>query len=245
MVNFILNKASYLEVFGLTLAYFIVLYFGVGYVFLWLCTKLEKMGILNKISTKEIPTKQLRFEILHSLKSIFIFGLSGIPVIWLYRNDFVHFLPNTLPNILIGLVILNLYNELHFFVVHRMMHLPYFMKKIHWVHHQSRIPTIQSVYSFHWIEATLLSTVPLTIIPFFDFAALAVGIYPLTSILLNLSGHCNYRFGNGKGNNWQLLGTNHHHHHSKGKQNFGFAVPILDSFLTKLKKNENNKRSLH
>jgi len=194
------------------------------------------MGWLNKIIDRPVAQNQINFEIKHSLKSIFLFGFSGIPIIWLYRIGYLTFDTNSISNILIGLVILNIYNELHFFIVHRLMHLPYFMKKIHWVHHKTRIPTIQSVYSFHWIEATLLSTVPLTIVPFVEFAPMAVAIYPLTSILLNFSGHCNYRFGNGVGKSWQLLGTNHHHHHSKGKQNFGFAIPVLDFFYSKINK---------
>ena len=174
-------------------------------------------------------------------KSIFIFGLSSIPLIALYRYGFISFGPDTIWNIIFGLLFLNLYNEAHFFLVHRMMHLPFFMKNVHWVHHKTRIPTVYSVYSFHWLEATLLSTVPLSITPFFEFSAIAVALYPLTSILINFAGHCNYRFGNGNGGSWQIFGTAHNQHHSKGRQNFGFLLPIFDQFLNKLKANDRSK----
>ena len=114
------------------------------------------------------------------------------------------------------------------------MHFPFMMRKFHWVHHRTVVPTVYSVYSFHWLEAFLLSTVPLTIVPFIKFSPLAIAFYPLASILLNFSGHCNYRFGNGTGNKWQLFATKHNEHHSKGLKNYGFATFFLDLISDKL-----------
>ncbi len=238
MLNYILNSASYVEIFVGTVFYFLFLYFIIGKLFLAVCKYGEQMSILHKITNQKPAPKQVKFEIKKSIQSIFIFGLSALPVIYLYRTHQIHFLPNTLYNVVVGLIFLNIYNELHFYIVHRIMHTPLLMKRVHWVHHKTKIPTIQSVYSFHWLEATLLSSVMLTIIPFIDLASLAVGLYPLTSILFNFSGHCNYRFGKGEGTMLQLLGTNHHDHHTKGKRHFGFALPLFD-FLTKLQKDEN------
>ena len=50
------------------------------------------------------------------------------------------------------------------------------------------------------LSLQLLSTVPLTLILFCPLSPLALGIYSLTSILLNFAGHSNVRFGNGSGN---------------------------------------------
>jgi hypothetical protein len=54
------------------------------------------------------------------------------------------------------------------------MHQKFMMKQIHYIHHKSNIPTVYSVFSFHWIEALLLSTVPITIIPLIPFSIVAV-----------------------------------------------------------------------
>ncbi|MCC5938479.1 MAG: sterol desaturase family protein [Lunatimonas sp.] len=169
----------------------------------------------------------------HSLKSIVIFGFSSLPIIYLIRMDFIYLLPNTWINILWGLILLTLWNEVHFYVIHRIMHLKPMMQHIHYIHHRSTVPTVYSVYSFHWLEAFLLSTVPLTIVPFIPMPIVAVFLYPTVSILLNFAGHCNYRFGTGRGNSWRLFGTAHHEHHSKGRKNYGFALNLLDKLFSK------------
>jgi sterol desaturase/sphingolipid hydroxylase (fatty acid hydroxylase superfamily) len=92
-----------------------------------------------------------------------------------------------------------------------------------------------SVYSFHWLEAVLLSTVPLTIVLFLPLSFISIAIYPLTSILLNYSGHCNYRFGNGIKNSWKLFGTLHNEHHYKNKDNYGFVLQLFDHIISKFK----------
>jgi lathosterol oxidase len=234
LVESVLFKLSYVEIYFLVLVYFLFLYFAVGYLFDKTCQILAKKALLNKILLSEPDQKQYSFEIKHSLISIIIFGFSGIPVVYLIREGYVEVLPDSILNILIGVTILTLWNEVHFFVVHRIMHLPFMMRRFHWIHHRSVIPTVYSVYSFHWLEALLLSTVPLSIMPFIHFAPMAIFLYPTISILLNFSGHCNYRFGNGDGNRWQIFATKHNEHHSKGLKNYGFATFFLDMISAKL-----------
>ena len=181
----------------------------------------------------EVPKDQIVFEIKHSIKSIVVFGFSIIPVIYLIRVGVIELLPNTWFNVIIGIIILTLWNEVHFYVVHRTLHQNFMMKHVHFIHHKSRIPTVFSVYSFHWFEAFLLSTIPLTIVPFIPFSIVAVFIYPFVSILLNFAGHCNYRFGDGIGNSWKLFGTHHNEHHSRGRKNYGFSLNFLDKLFSK------------
>tara|TARA_R110002049_G_scaffold305404_1_gene501971 strand:+ start:645 stop:1220 length:576 start_codon:yes stop_codon:yes gene_type:complete len=187
------------------------------------------------INKSNVSKKQIYFEIKHSFKSIVIFGFSIIPIIYLVRIGKVVLLDNSWQNILFGVILLTLWNEVHFYVVHRLMHQKMMMKHVHIIHHKSTIPTVYSVFSFHWFEALLLSTIPLTIVPFIPFSIVAVFIYPLVSILLNFAGHCNYRFGNGsnKSNTWRLFGTYHNEHHTRGRRNYGFALNYLDKLFSK------------
>ncbi len=224
---------SYIILYGLSFGYFIFLYLGIGSLFLSVCKVLERKHVLNKIESKEVSKEQVAFEIKHSIKSIVVFGFSIIPIIYLVRVDIIELLPNTWFNILIGVILLTLWNEVHFYVVHRIMHQKFMMKHVHIIHHRSHIPTVYSVYSFHWLEALLLSTVPLTIVLFIPFSIIAVFIYPLVSILLNFAGHCNYRFGDGKGNSWKLFGTYHNEHHIRGRKNYGFTLNFLDKLFSK------------
>ena len=232
--NFLYNY-SYITLYGLSFAYFIALYFGLAPLFDGVCKLLYSKKIAHKIVEKEVGQKQIVFEIKNSIQSILIFGTSIIPVVYFIRMGVITLLPNTIFNILVGLVILNVWNEIHFFIVHRTMHLPFFMRNVHYIHHKSKVPTVYSVYSFHWLEALLLSTVPLTISLFIPFSPIAIALYPLSSILINYSGHCNYRFGNGTGKSWSLFGTNHNDHHFKYKNNYGFLSPFLDYLLSKQK----------
>ena len=209
------------------------LYFGIGSVFFGVCKKLEHLNLIQKIKKKKVKKSQILFEIKHSMKSIVIFGFSVIPVIYLVRVGVIKLLPNTFFNVVIGLIVLTLWNEVHFYIVHRLMHQKFMMKHVHFIHHKSAIPTLSSVYSFHWFEALLLSTIPLTIVPFIPFSIVAVFIYPFVSILLNFAGHSNYRFGDGKGNGRLLFGTHHNDHHTKGKKNYGFALDFLDKLFSK------------
>jgi Delta7-sterol 5-desaturase len=224
----IMYEYSYFHLYLLVFLYFMFLYFVVSQVFLSICKFLYKKGLLNKIIDKEPSKNQVKKEIRFSLLSILVFGFSGIPIIYLIRKGIITMLDDTFINIIIGVLFLSIWNEIHFFTVHRVMHLPFFMKKVHHIHHQSKIPTVYSVYSFHWLEALLLSTVPITIIAFVPVSPLVLVAYPFASILLNFAGHCNYRFGNSQGATWKLFATHHNEHHFKFRKNYGFASNLLD-----------------
>ena len=233
-----LFEYSYLSIYFIVFLYFLVLYFIVGPLFLKVCEVLYKKGYLNKIIDKNIPVKQRNFELKHSFKSIIVFGFSAFPIIYLVRENFITLLPDTIINTLLGLLFLNIWNEIHFFIVHRLMHTPFFLKNVHKVHHKSHIPSVFSVYSFHWVEALLLSTVPIIFVLVVPLSSIAIAIYPFTSIIINYAGHCNYRFGNGTGSQWKLFGTYHNEHHYKFKQNFGFGSHLLDKLYQLISKNK-------
>lgn len=233
LIHSILYEYNYFYIFIIVIIYFVFLYFLGGTFFKRICIYLEHKNIVERIIKKDATKQQKWNEIFYSLQSIFIFGLTTLPIVYLTRIGKIEFKEDTILNVFIGLLILNVWNEIHFFVIHKMMHLPFFMKHVHKVHHRTYIPTLYSVFNFHWFEALLLSTLPLSIVPFVPIAPLAVFLYPTCSILINFSGHCNYRFGKGKGSSWTLLSSNHNNHHYKAKQNFGFAINLLDEIFNK------------
>ena len=233
-INTIIYDMPYWQLYVLTFLYFVFLYFVLAPLFLKACEFLYKHGKLEKIILESASKKQLLFEKKHSFQSIVIFGFSILPIIFMVRNNNITFIPNTITNIVAGLIILTIWNEIHFFIVHHLMHLPFFMKRVHKVHHKSKITTVYSVYSFHWFEALLLSTVPLTLLLFIDVSSIAIALYPLLSVFVNYIGHCNYRFGNGTGKKWTLLATNHNEHHYVLRKNYAFTFNILDVFYVKL-----------
>lgn len=234
----LLYKLNYIEIYGLTTIYFFFLYFGVGFLFNNCCKILHQKKILRQIEVNSNLKSKLNFELLHSIQSIAIFGLSGICLVYFVRIGWISFNQSSFLNTLSGILILMLWNEVHFYLIHRLLHTPLLYRKIHYIHHQSKIPSVYSVYSFHWIEALLLSTVPLSIAPFYNFSVYSIIIFPFVSILFNFAGHSNYRFGSGDLPNVFLFGTKHSFHHYKNKGNFGFITDIFDQLESKIKRNE-------
>lgn len=233
-----ISDYSYLQVYALTVIYFMLLYFALGPLFLKVCKLLEKAKVLHQIHPTSDSNKNIRYEIKNSFRSILIFGFSSLPLIYFVRKGFIVLLPDSAWVTLTGLAILIVWNEVHFFLVHRVMHWPIFYRYIHYMHHVSKIPTVYSVFSFHPVEAFLLSTVEVTIVLFIPLSATAIFLYPFLSILLNYAGHCNYRFGNGIGSSWHLFGTRHSMHHYRNTNQYGFASPVLDKLFPFQQKNK-------
>lgn len=209
--------------------YFLFLYFVLGWLFEKTCIWLEKAGLAEKIEKAQPAAGQKQAERRHSMVSLIIFGFSVWPVVWLCRNGVYQPQPSTFGSIFIGLLLLNVWNEIHFFLVHRLMHIPFFMRHMHFIHHRSRVPTVWSVYSFHWLEAGLLSLVPTLLCLVFSPPLLAVALYPLNSVLLNFSGHCNYRLlmlASPEG-----LASRHVQHHRRSLGNYGFASGLPDKMI--------------
>jgi Delta7-sterol 5-desaturase len=148
-IYWFIHKSSYTLQSIFVFVYFLFLYFIVGKLFLIICKKLENKKLIHKIVQEEVPQKQLRFEIKHSLVSIFIFAFSGWPIVYFVRNGVIKLEHTSIATVIFGVILLNIWNEVHFFLIHRLMHTKWFMKNIHIIHHRSRIPTIYSVYSFH------------------------------------------------------------------------------------------------
>ena len=228
-----LSTITYLQLWIAVLTYFLFLYFILGTAFRWTVDKLNQKQLLSKISLEAITKAQIYYEIRHSLLSIILFAFSALPLLYMYKEGFIQFQESTLLNTLGGLFLLVTWNEVHFYVVHRFMHTAWLMKRVHYIHHRSKTPTVYSVFSFHPLEAFLLSTVPLFILPILNLSLLSVILFPLVSILLNFAGHCNYRWGNGQGASWTLFGTRHQHHHSAALKQYGFASGLLDKIFTR------------
>ena len=216
--------------------HFAILYFFLGYLFWKTCRFLFHQGIMEKINDRVFSKQQLRNEIQQSIYSIIVFGFSSLPLAYLIQQGAIHLRENTFFNTVSGLVILTFWNEVHFFVIHKALHLPILMKSVHHIHHRSVVPSVFSVYSFHPFEAFLLSSVLITIAPFFDFCSAALMLFPTVSILINFSGHSNYRIITKTKRRWLLFATKHNEHHGKARQEFGFLTNFMDNIFTKIKK---------
>lgn len=164
--EFIFHESLTLVVFTLILL-FSALYFGISMLFKLTISCLIKRDLASKIVLSKKFPNQLKHEILHSLYSVLIFALYGLLIIVLIRKGIldVHFKLDYF--IFIDLVILIIWNEIHFYLCHRIMHTQLLIR-LHAVHHKSKVVTPFSTYSFHPIESVLNGTV--LIIPMFFYS---------------------------------------------------------------------------
>ena len=71
---------GYVEVYGLTVLYFLLLYFGIGWLFQKCCEGLEGIRLVERVILSPIDQVQRSKEMLNSLLSIFVFGFSAWPI---------------------------------------------------------------------------------------------------------------------------------------------------------------------
>lgn len=220
--------------------FFVVLYFsGAGLYTLALYFLKKHFGyhaIQHNLRKGQIGT-----EIRQSLLSIFVFSIQAIPLQYLVAHGYARVSFSNPWELLWQIPVLFLWNEIHFYLMHALLHRKWLMKKVHFVHHRSKEPTLFSVYSFHWFEAFLLGTViflPMILYPFHIFAILSL---PVMSIILNLMGHSNHEGPSDKDpEHISRFIFRHSMHHKWSNGNFGFMLPYLDQlFNTKLPKNKN------
>lgn len=230
---------TYLETFFIALILFLVLYFGFGLV-TWFCTSLlSKNKIGEVIDDRPLRNQQIKKEIGYSISSVFVFACFGVLTKWLLEIGVVHYLVTPLHIfVCIEIMILFFWNELHFYVCHRLLHSKFLYRHVHVSHHRSTIPTPFSTYSFHYIEAIMLGSVMVSAMLVYNFHVISLLSLPLMSIFFNALGHSNYdAFPKKNSRHFLSFSKRHSLHHSKSTGNYGFFLPVLDwVFKTGIKK---------
>lgn len=129
--------------------------------------------------------------------------------------------------------------DTYFYWMHKTVHSPKLYKYIHKVHHESIDTTPFTSYSFHPIEAAL-EIVPMGLVMaiayFFPVHVLALLIWQILSIALNVLGHSGYELFPSYWNNywflkWKLPATHHNMHHEKFNGNYGLYFIWLDRIM--------------
>jgi lathosterol oxidase len=186
----------------------------------------------DRVNPRPIRQGQIRSEIQSSLLSIVMFGLlAGVTFLllragWLRVTGAV-----SVYRWAAEVVVLFLWNELHFYLSHRLMHSKTFYKKVHLEHHRSVVVTPFSVYRFHWLEALVLGAVMPMAMIFHTFSIWSLLMLPPLSLLWNLVGHSNYR-PRARGFGWLARASERHAaHHGRIHGNYGFSLPYLDKWF--------------
>lgn len=175
---------------------------------------------------------QLRAELLLSACSILVFAAQAVGLVWLLRAGGLAIdWDRPLWHLAWELPVLYVWNELHFFAVHRLLHWRPLYRRVHIWHHRSVVTTPFSAYSFHPVEAFLLGTVlPLALVlhAFSPWALLGLTVM---SLLLNVAGHlphdrlcAAFAFAHSHS-------RRHNRHHRDSRVHYAFSLPLLDRWF--------------
>lgn len=175
---------------------------------------------------------QLRDELLLSSASILVFGLQAVLLVWMLRRGLIAIdWQRSAWHLLWELPLLYLWNEIHFFAVHRLLHWPPLYRTVHVWHHRSVVTTPFSAYSFHPVESFLLGAVMPLALVVHAFSPWALLGLTLISLLLNVSGHLPHERLKGA---FAFAGAHsrfHNRHHREFSVHYGFSLPLLDRLL--------------
>ncbi|WP_228076726.1 sterol desaturase family protein [Novilysobacter ciconiae] len=187
------------------------------------------MGLGRVLDQRPLRPGQLRREIAESCGSILLFGFGALVPWWLLRSGLAGLATQTsAPRIGIEFAALFLWNELHFYLCHRLLHTRP-LRRFHAHHHRSLTPTPFSTYAFHPVEALLLGSVPILPMLVHDFSPIALFGLPVMSIVLNNLGHANYEFSRRAPAGGPLAASRRHHlHHAVYHGNYGFLLDVFD-----------------
>lgn len=200
----------------------------------WLLVRglLPALGIGRRIDPRPLQPGQLRRELALSASSIAIFGIGSLLPWWFLQQGWARLAQDPgVPRVLLEAVLLLVWNDIHFYANHRLLHTRP-LRRYHAHHHRSLVTTPFATYSFHPLEAILLGNVILLPMLVHDFSFAALLSLPVLSLVLNNLGHSNHDFAPGVGSrHWLAASRRHHLHHACHRGNYGFLFDGLDRWL--------------
>jgi Delta7-sterol 5-desaturase len=212
-------------------AYFAAIYLLAGFTAEAVRHALVGSGRGRWLDPRPLPPGQRTREWRQSTLSIAIFGV-GLLLPWqMLVHGWASLHPgNPLWRVLLELAVLLVWNDIHFYAVHRTLHQPWLLRAVHMAHHRSVVTTPWSTYAFHPVEALALGSVPLLPMLVWDFTPLALALLPVLSLTYNVVGHSNCR-ALPRGWRWLSNAHDHHLHHACHRGNYGFLFTFMDRWL--------------
>lgn len=233
--HYFIYKENLFVVSFVLLFLFSALYFGITGTFQLYVVYALRIKIASKIVDFEKFPNQIKYEIKNSLFSILIFALYGLLIVVLIRVQVLHVHFNMSYFVLFDLLLLIFWNEIHFYLCHRIMHTKSLFK-YHGVHHRSVVVTPFSTYSFHPLESLINGTVMIIPMFFYSFEVFALFLFPIYHLIFNSIGHTNIII------NWKnvlnkgiTISSRHNLHHTKTKVSYGFMSSFMDYLFTRNK----------
>lgn len=216
----------------------------VSFLIFWLvfAQRLAHFRIQPKVKTKpkvifrEIGSSLLTFVVIGFINGILTFILPHGRYGLFYDNYYSEIGTYSWAYFFLSIFLMLVIDDTYFYWAHRLLHHPWFYRRVHKVHHYSIDPNPFTTYSFHPVEAASLffgyRLVP-SIIPVHD---VAVQLWLLLTLLNAIAIHLGYEiypqwFTKSKLTSWKCPSTHHNMHHEKVKGNYGLIFTWWDKWM--------------
>jgi sterol desaturase/sphingolipid hydroxylase (fatty acid hydroxylase superfamily) len=184
----------------------------------------------RRIQKRDVPGSQIIREVLYSISTILIFGLSGMFLIWYLRSGGrplfeIALEPGFLFNS-IAVILLVVVHDAYFYFAHRLMHHRRLFRITHALHHRSIQPTPFAAFAFQPVEAVLQALYVVIVVLLFPVTPISLMVFLFYSFIMNVLGHLGYEFmpSGFTRNRWTYLNntsTHHAMHHRYVTCNYG------------------------
>jgi sterol desaturase/sphingolipid hydroxylase (fatty acid hydroxylase superfamily) len=145
-----------------------------------------------------VPLKQIKQEIKNTLLVLAVGSINSLIVISLYQSGHTKLYTDPTQINFLGIIVTVLafivFNDAWFYFIHRLLHQPWFFKRIHFIHHKSIEVNPFTSYSFHIIEATLLGLWVIPAIVLIPIYLPAIFITHIIGTYNNILSHLGYEF---------------------------------------------------
>ena len=194
----------------------------------------------RKLQARSATGRDVRREILASLRSAAIFSLMGTVLVVAKQIGWVTIYTDLseagAAYLMLSLVLILVAHDTYFYWTHRAMHYPRLFRLFHRFHHLSRTPTPWAAYSFSVPEAIVQGAFVPLFVALMPMHALALFLFGVVQITRNVMGHAGAElhapaFGPGYWLGWNNTTTHHDLHHETGRYNYGFYFRWWDKLM--------------
>ncbi|QDT14571.1 sterol desaturase family protein [Alienimonas californiensis] len=194
----------------------------------------------RRVASQEPNSRQIARELLHSVRSIAIFGLVTTLVVFAELSGWT-LLYNDLDKygwwwLAVSFLLMVFLHDAYFYWTHRLMHHGRFYRRLHHTHHLSTSPTPWAAYAFSPWEALVQAGIGPLIVFTIPSHPSVFAAFMLWQIAFNVYGHCGYELFP----RWFVrsplgfvLNTSTHHsqHHEKFRSNYGLYFNFWDRVM--------------
>ena len=193
-----------------------------------------------KIQKLYTSKNAMTYELKYSFFTILIHSMVGMLIPFFYHKGYtLIYLDISVYGWLyfpLSIVIMILMHDAYFYWTHRLMHLEGIFKIVHRVHHRSINPSPWAAFSTHPIESFIASLIFPIIVFGIPTHWLALSIFILYMIFMNVMGHAGFEFfSHSFLRSWvgRLIttATHHNYHHKYFKGNYGIYFNFWDRLM--------------